>query len=274
MAEVRAVIAEAAGLLGDRLEAELLLVHVLDKPRSWLIAHADDELGAAQASAYAVLVQRRRDGEPVAYITGRRGFWTLELEVTPATLIPRPETELLVELALARMTPTSRVVDLGTGSGAIALAVARECPTASVVATDASIEALAVAERNAARHGIRNVRFMHGDWLAPLAGERFELIVSNPPYIEADDPHLAQGDLRFEPASALASGTDGLDDIRRIVAQARDHLAPGGWLLMEHGWNQGTAVREVLSAAGYREVFTEQDLEQRDRISGGVWGGE
>lgn len=274
MAEVRAVIAEATSSLGDRLEAELLLVHVLDKPRSWLIAHADDELGAAQASAYAALVQRRREGEPVAYITGRRGFWTLELEVTPATLIPRPETELLVELALARMTPTSRVVDLGTGSGAIALAVGRECPTASVVATDASVEALAVAQRNAARHGIRNVRFVHGDWLAPLAGERFELIVSNPPYIEADDPHLAQGDLRFEPASALASGTDGLDDIRRIVAQARDHLTPGGWLLMEHGWNQGSAVREVLSAAGYRKVFTEQDLEQRDRISGGVWSGE
>ncbi|QNK00211.1 peptide chain release factor N(5)-glutamine methyltransferase [Dyella telluris] len=274
MAEVRAHIAEATKSLGDRLEAELLLVHVLDKPRSWLIAHADDELDEAAGSAYAALVQRRHDGEPVAYITGRRGFWTLELDVTPATLIPRPETELLVELALARMTAMSRVVDLGTGSGAIALAIARECPTASIVATDASVDALAVAERNAVRHGIRNVRFTHGDWLAPLAGEHFDLIVSNPPYIEADDPHLGQGDLRFEPASALASGADGLVDIRRIVAQARDHLAPGGWLLMEHGWNQGAAVREVLAAAGYREVFTEQDLEQRDRISGGVWGGE
>jgi len=218
-------------------------------------------------------VQRRRDGEPVAYITGHRGFWTLDLEVTPATLIPRPETELLVELALARMTPKANVADLGTGSGAIALAMARECPTASVVATDASIDALAVAERNATKHGIRNVRFAHGDWLAPLAGERFDLIVSNPPYIEADDPHLGQGDLRFEPASALASGADGLDDIRRIVAQARDHLAPGGWLLMEHGWNQGAAVRAVLSAAGYRDVLTVQDLEQRDRVSGGAWSG-
>ena len=273
MAEVRDVIADAARTLGDRLEAELLLVHVLDKPRSWLIAHADDVLGDAEASAFAALVQRRRDGEPVAYITGHRGFWTLELEVTPATLIPRPETELLVELALARMTAKANVVDLGTGSGAIALAMARECPTASVVATDASVDALAVAERNAGRHAIRNVRFVHGDWLAPLAGERFDLIVSNPPYIEADDPHLGQGDLRFEPASALASGADGLDDIRRIVTQAREHLLPGGWLLMEHGWNQGEAVRAVLSEAGYREVLTEQDLEQRDRVSGGVWPG-
>lgn len=271
MADVRAIVADAADTLGERLEAELLLLHVLGKPRSWLIAHADDELDATQVKAFDTLVQRRRDGEPVAYITGHRGFWTLNLEVTPATLIPRPETELLVELALARMTAKMRVADLGTGSGAIALAIARECPTASVVATDASADALAVAERNAARHGIHNVRFVRGNWLAALEGESFALIVSNPPYIEADDPHLAQGDLRFEPTSALASGADGLDDIRQIVAQARDHLEPGGTLLMEHGWNQGPAVREVLSAAGYRDVFTEQDLEQRDRVSGGTW---
>jgi release factor glutamine methyltransferase len=273
MAEVREAILDAARVLGDRLEAELLLVHTLGKSRSWLIAHADDALDDAQSAAFSALVERRRLGEPVAYITGHRGFWTLELEVTPATLIPRPETELLVELALARMTAKANVVDLGTGSGAIALAMARECPTASVVATDASVDALVVAERNAGKHGIRNVRFVHGDWLAPLAGERFDLIVSNPPYIEADDPHLGQGDLRFEPATALASGADGLDDIRRIVAQAREHLLPGGWLLMEHGWNQGEAVRAVLSEAGYREVLTEQDLEQRDRVSGGVWPG-
>lgn len=273
MAEVRAIVADATDVLGERLEAELLLLHVLGKPRSWLIAHADDELDDTQIKAFDALVQRRRDGEPVAYITGHRGFWTLNLEVTPATLIPRPETELLVELALARMTATARVADLGTGSGAIALAIARECPTASLVATDASADALVVASRNAAKHGIRNVRFAHGNWLAALEAEHFELIVSNPPYIEADDPHLAQGDLRFEPASALAAGADGLDDIRQIVAQTRDHLEPGGSLLMEHGWNQGPAVREVLSAAGYRDVFTEQDLEQRDRVSGGIWPG-
>ena len=274
MAEVRQLLAEAASQLGDRLEAELLLVHVLDKPRSWLIAHADDGLDATHAAAFAALVQRRRTGEPVAYITGRRGFWSLELEVTPATLIPRPETELLVELALDKLPAKrpSRVADLGTGSGAIALAVARECPRAQVVATDASAQALAVAQRNAKRLGIDNVTFMQGDWLAPLADQHFDLIVSNPPYIEADDPHLAQGDLRFEPASALASGHDGLDDIRRIVADARDHLAAGGWLLMEHGWNQGEAVRNVLRDAGYIEVFTALDLERRDRVSGGQQG--
>ena len=271
MAEVRQVLAEAASLLGDRLEAELLLVHVLDKPRSWLIAHADDALDAAHEADYAAIVDRRRNGEPVAYITGRRGFWSFDLEVTPATLIPRPETELLVELALDKLPAkrASRVADLGTGSGAIALAVARECPRAQVVATDASAQALAVAQRNAKRLGVANVTFVQGDWFAPLADQRFDVIVSNPPYIEADDPHLAQGDLRFEPASALASGHDGLDDIRRIVADARAHLEAGGWLMMEHGWNQGEAVRAVLRGAGYTEVFTAVDLEQRDRVSGG-----
>jgi release factor glutamine methyltransferase len=273
MADVRESVADAARKLGDRLEAELLLVHVLDKPRSWLIAHADDALDEAQTNAFEALVQRRHNGEPVAYITGHRGFWSLELEVTPATLIPRPETELLVELALERLPPAGRVVDLGTGSGAIALAIAHERPQARVMATDASLDALAVAQRNAVRLGLARVSFMHGDWFGPLSGERFDMVVSNPPYIEADDPHLAQGDLRFEPASALASGSDGLDDIRRIVEGARAHLEPGGWLMMEHGWSQGDAVRAVLSTAGYHHVFTAQDLEQRDRVSGATWPG-
>jgi release factor glutamine methyltransferase len=273
VAEVRQALADAAKQLGDRLEAELLLVHVLGKPRSWLIAHADDVLDVAHAATFDHLVQRRQGGEPVAYITGRRGFWSLELEVTPATLIPRPETELLVELALERLPATARVADLGTGSGAIALSIARERPRVQVVATDASLDALTVAQRNAARLHIANVSFVHGDWFAPLFGQRFDVIVSNPPYIEAGDAHLVQGDLRFEPASALASGPDGLDDIRRIVDGARAHLEPGGWLLMEHGWNQGDAVRAVLMAAGYRDVFTAQDLEQRDRVSGAVWSG-
>jgi release factor glutamine methyltransferase len=273
MAEVRQALASAAVVLGDRLEAELLLVHVLGRPRSWLIAHADDELDAEHAAAFAALVERRADGEPVAYITGRRGFWSLELEVTSATLIPRPETELLVELALDRLPATgaTRIADLGTGSGAIALAIARESPDTQVTATDASADALAVAQRNAAAHRIANVAFAHGDWLSPLQGQAFDVIVSNPPYIEADDPHLGQGDLRFEPMSALASGADGLDDIRHIVVDAREHLKPGGWLLMEHGWNQGDAVRALLQASGYDEVFTAQDLEQRDRVSGGRW---
>jgi len=178
-----------------------------------------------------------------------------------------------VELALERLPRdmACRVADLGTGSGAIALALASERPQAQVVATDASVDALAVARRNAQRLGIGNVRFVQGDWLAPLTGERFALVVSNPPYIEAADPHLTQGDLRYEPAAALASGADGLDAIRRIVARAPAHLESGGWLLFEHGWNQGDAARALLRAAGYVQVFTAQDLEARDRVSGGRW---
>ncbi|WP_266159615.1 peptide chain release factor N(5)-glutamine methyltransferase [Dyella silvatica] len=271
MTELRQALAAASERLDERVDAEVLLTHVLGKPRSWLIAHADDVLDPRIEEAYAALVERRVAGEPVAYITSRRGFWTLELEVTPATLIPRPETELLVELALRRLPEDQplRVVDLGTGSGAIALAIAHERPRMQVTATDASGEALAVAQRNAERFDIANIRFKQGDWLAPLAGQRFALIVSNPPYIEAGDPHLGQGDLRFEPVAALASGHDGLDAIRHIVDAAREHLSPDGWLLLEHGWNQGPAVSELLLAQGYRDVFTSSDLEGRDRVSGG-----
>lgn len=274
MPDVRGMLAAAVARLGERADAEALLLHVLQQPRSWLFAHADDEPGMDVQTAFLALVERRAAGEPVAYITGRRGFWSLELEVTPATLIPRPETELLVELALQRLPPGAdcRVADLGTGSGAIALAIARERPHALVVATDASAAALAVAQRNAQRLSLRNVAFVHGDWLAPLAGQRFDLIVSNPPYIEAADPHLAQGDLRFEPPAALASGPDGLDAIRRIVRDAHTHLHADAWLLFEHGWNQGAAARALLAEAGYVEVFTAQDLEARDRVSGGRLG--
>ncbi len=272
MADVRTLLAAATSRLGDRVDAEALLLHVLGQPRSWLFAHADDVLDTDVQTAFEALVARRMAGEPVAYLIGRRGFWTLELEVTPATLIPRPETELLVELALERLPrdAAASVADLGTGSGAIALAIASERPHVRVLATDASADALAVARHNAQRLGIGNVRFAQGDWLAPLAGERFALIVSNPPYIEAADPHLAQGDLRYEPAAALASGADGLDAIRRIVADAPAHLDAGGWLLFEHGWNQGDAARALLRAAGYAQVFTAQDLEARDRVSGGA----
>lgn len=271
MPEVRHALAEAIRRLGDRVDAEVLLAYAVSKPRSWLIAHANDELAPEHVSAYTLLIEQREAGEPVAYITGRRGFWSLDLEVSSATLIPRPETELLVELALARLPAgdACHVLDLGTGSGAIALAIARERPQARIIATDASAEALQVAQHNARHHHIANVSFAHGDWFAPLGDGCFDVIVSNPPYIESGDPHLQQGDLRYEPMRALASGADGLDDIRRIVRDAGRYLVPGGWLMFEHGWNQGEAARSLLRSAGFVELSTERDIEQRDRVSMG-----
>ena len=267
MTDVRTILRQAAEALGDRLEAELLLAHALGVNRAWFFAHADDEADIAGVAGFDALVQRRARGEPIAYITGTRDFWSLTLEVTPATLIPRPETELLVELAIERLPEGGSVVDLGTGSGAIALAIAKERPDATVVAIDASVEALAVARRNGVRLGLQRVRFMQSDWYAALDGQRYDLIVSNPPYIESSDHHLDEGDLRFEPMTALASGHDGLDDIRRIANGATRHLVPGGSLLVEHGWNQGEAVCEVFRAAGLPAARTVKDLEQRDRVS-------
>lgn len=250
-------------------EAELLLMHVLGRGHAWLYAHGDAPLAAADAGRFDELVARREAGEPVAYLTGRRGFWSLDLQVGPATLIPRPETERLVELALERLPPDTagRVADLGTGSGAIALAIASERPRARVVATDASAGALEVARANARALGLANVEFRHGDWFAPLAGECFHLVASNPPYIADGDPHLARGDLRHEPARALASGPDGLDDIRAITATAAAYLEPRGWLLLEHGHDQGEAVRALLQEAGFCAVATVADLEGRERVS-------
>ncbi|GAB3744466.1 peptide chain release factor N(5)-glutamine methyltransferase [Lysobacter olei] len=250
-------------------EADLLLAHALGRPRTWLFSHGGDEVDGEAAEQFESLVQRRMRGEPVAYLTGHRGFWRFDLAVGPATLIPRPETERLVELALERL-PTAqslRVADLGTGSGAIALALAAERPQAALVATDASAAALEVARANAGRLHLANIEFRLGDWFAPVCGERFNLIASNPPYIASDDPHLDEGDLRFEPAAALASGQDGLDAIREIVAGAPVHLLPNGWLLLEHGWDQGVAVRDLLASAGFRDVATELDLEGRDRVT-------
>lgn len=253
----------------DRGDAECLLAHALDKPRSWLFAHAHDPVSAADQVSFVRMLERRTAGEPVAYLTGTRGFWTLDLAVTPATLVPRPETELLVELALARIPVDgdARIADLGTGSGAIALAIAKERPLSSVVATDASDAALDVARANARSNGIGNVEFRHGDWFVPLAREVFDLIASNPPYIALGDPHLGEGDLRFEPASALSSGQDGLDAIRAIARDAPAHLRDGGWLMLEHGWQQGAAVRALLRDAGFLDIATERDLERRDRVT-------
>lgn len=252
----------------DAREAELLLAHALDKPHGWLFAHGDARIEAQAVQRFETLLARRAAGEPVAYLIGRRGFWTLDLMVTPDTLIPRPETELLVELALARIPQDVdvRVADLGTGSGAIALAIASERPRAHVVATDNSEATLAVARHNAQVAGLRNVEFRAGDWLQPLSGERFHLLASNPPYIAEGDPHLARGDLRHEPAAALAAGFDGLDDLRCIVRDAPAHLQASGWLLLEHGHDQGEAVRALLAGAGFVEIETAQDLEGRDRV--------
>lgn len=252
-------------------EAAILLAHALGVDRAWLIAHGSDPLSADAAERFEALMARRAVGEPVAYLVGWRGFHTLELAVSPAVLIPRPETELLVELALARM-PVDRplaVLDLGTGSGAIAIAVAAARPRVQVTATDASTAALAVARANAERLGIANVEFIKGSWWAPLAGRRFDLVLSNPPYIAECDPHLDSGDLRFEPRSALAAGADGLDDLRIIAAGACAHLEAGGWLLVEHGFDQGAAVRSLFADAGLEPVATHRDLEGRERVTVG-----
>jgi release factor glutamine methyltransferase len=245
----------------------------MHKPRAWLIAHDTDPLDPETDARCRALVERRRRGEPVAHIVGHRGFWSFDLAVTADTLIPRPETELLVDLALARlpMDGPSRVLDLGTGSGAIALAIAHERPAAIVTAVDIDARTLAVAAKNAARLGLDRVRILRSDWFSAIAGETFELIVANPPYIAESDPHLREGDLRHEPRHALASGRDGLDDIRRIVATAASALAPGAALLIEHGWTQGEAVRALFVAIGFVGVRTATDLEGRDRVTVGLW---
>jgi len=271
---VRGLLAAAAGGQtadeGAR-DTEMLLAHALGRDRAWLYAHADDALPVEQAIAFHRLLARRAAGEPIAYLTAHREFWSLDLAVTPAVLIPRAETELLVELALQKIPQGAQVdiADLGTGSGAIALALARERPRARVLASDASVAALAVAHGNAQRLRIDNVEFLESDWFAAIGARRFDIVVSNPPYIAENDAHLGQGDLRFEPLAALASGADGLDAIRVLVRDAPAHLKPGGWLLFEHGFDQGPACRALLERGGFADVFTAADLEGRDRVSGG-----
>ncbi|MBI5006453.1 MAG: peptide chain release factor N(5)-glutamine methyltransferase [Nitrosomonadales bacterium] len=255
-----------------RIEVQMLLQRSLQVSRAYLLAHPEQMLDAAQQAAYDAMLQRRMRGEPIAHILGEREFFGLGFKVTPDTLIPRPDTELLVELALQQIPQrgTCRVLDLGTGTGAIALSIAHARPDSAVTAVDASAAALEVARENALRLGVANVQFVQSDWFSALEGQRFDLIASNPPYIAAGDAHLAQGDVRFEPASALVSGTDGLDDIRRIVAQAGDFLVAGGRLLLEHGYDQAAVVRELLRLSGYDEVFSAKDIAGIERASAGV----
>lgn len=255
----------------DRLDAQLLLLHLLGKPasqRGWLLSHDDAPLPPAIASALEPLVQRRLNGEPLAYLTGHKEFFGLDLQVDARVLVPRPDTETLVNWALELLDGQQRVLDLGTGSGAIALALKASKPTLHVHATDLSAEALAVAQANAQRLQL-GVSFHQGAWFAPLpaAEPRFDCIVSNPPYIAELDPHLAA--LMFEPAQALSSGSDGLDDLRQLITQAPRHLVPGGWLLLEHGYDQAQAVRDLLTAAGFVQVQSRQDLAGIERCSGG-----
>ncbi len=271
MTTVSAALAAAGMALQDRstspaLDASLLLAQVLGQPRGTLLARGEQRLAPAQLSAFLALVGRRAAGEPVAYLTGRRSFWTLDLAVTPAVLVPRPETELLVERALAELTgrPAPAVLDLGTGSGAIALAIAAERRDATVVATDESEAALDVARGNAAASGL-DVEFLCGRWFEPLAGRRFDAVLANPPYLAESDPHLPA--LACEPRSALVAGPTGLEAIAQILAAACDHLNAGGFIAVEHGDVQGAAVRGLCTSSGLRRPATHRDLAGLERVT-------
>jgi release factor glutamine methyltransferase len=254
----------------ERLDAQLLLAHLLNRPRAWLLAHDEQLLHDKQVARLRAQLQQRAAGVPLAYLVGEREFCGLRLQVTPDVLVPRPETELLVEWALERLTtaPADSVVDLGTGSGAIALAVKQRRPGAAVIASDASAAALRVAQSNGTRHGLA-VEWLHGDWWAPLRGRRFGLAVSNPPYVAGDDPHLAA--LAHEPRGALTPEGDGLAALRRIVQDAPAHLLPGAWLLLEHGHDQAKAVQALLAARGFVDAQTRLDLAGLPRCTGATW---
>lgn len=273
-ATVAEALQQARPLGVDRLDAQILLSTILQRPSSWLLAHDRDALAVDHAARFTAWLHRRAQGEPVAYLLGDKEFYGLTLAVSPDVLIPRPDTETLVDWALQCLDtqPCAQppdVLDLGTGSGAIALALKHRHPQASVTAVDASAAALAMAQANAQRLSL-GIQTLLGSWFTPVAGRRFDLIVSNPPYIAEGDHHLAN--LTFEPKQALTSGPDGLDDIRRIVAQAPGHLRPGGWLLLEHGWDQAGAVTQLLQDHGFTHVSTRVDLGGQARCTGGHIG--
>ena len=255
----------------DRVDAQVIISHVLGVNRAYIAANPMRILTETEDAKIDVLAAQRAMGAPIAYLVAKREFYGREFEVTPAVLIPRPETETLVEAALARLTPKASILELGTGSGAIAVTLAAQRPEATVTATDASEHALAVARANAARHGCAaRIEFLLGSWYAPLAGRRFDLVVANPPYVAGADPHLARGDLRFEPQQALTDGSrDGLDSIRAIVGGAAAHLNRGGWLLFEHGYDQADAARRLLEAARFRDILSLDDLAGIPRVAGG-----
>ncbi|ELY4218865.1 peptide chain release factor N(5)-glutamine methyltransferase [Cronobacter sakazakii] len=251
-----------------RRDAEILLAFVTGRTRTFILAFGETALTDDELTRLDALLARRAAGEPVAYLIGQREFWSLPLEVSPATLIPRPDTECLVEQALARLPATPcRILDLGTGTGAIALALASERPDCHVTALDVIPEAVALAKRNAQRLGIDNVTILQSHWFSALTDVRFSLIVSNPPYIDGDDPHLSQGDVRFEPKSALVADNAGLADLETLVTEARRFLEDNGWLMLEHGWQQGEAVRELFTRAGYQAVETSRDYGGNERLT-------
>ena len=267
---------EAVGELSEsespKRDAEILLEHVTGKARTYLLAFGETLLTAEQEAQLAALLARRKTGEPVAHLVGEREFWSLPLYVSAATLIPRPDTECLVEQALARLpTAACSILDLGTGTGAIALALATERPDCSVTAVDVMPDAVTLAQRNVERLGLGNVTVLQSSWFSALENRLFALIVSNPPYIDEHDPHLEQGDVRFEPLTALVAANEGLADLDHIVTTSRQHLLSGGWLLVEHGWTQGNAVRALFTNAGYRAVATCRDYGGNERLTLGQW---